>query len=63
MGACWGTESVWTHSAVKLYEELREYRDGRDIPAELRARGVVVTDCNGVVLRTWRTIAGCIWGP
>ena len=32
---------------MKLYEELREYRDGRDIPAEL----LVVTE-NGFGKRT-----------
>lgn len=47
-GGLLGHWSVWTHSVVKLYEELREYRDGRDIPAELLARGAAVTDCNGV---------------
>ena len=28
VGGLLGHWSVWTHSVVKLYEELREYRDG-----------------------------------
>ena len=53
---------MWTHSVVKLYEELREYRDGRDIPAELLARGAAVTDCNGVFFDVAHNFAGCIPG-
>ena len=39
---------------MKLYEELREYRDGRDIPAELlrgARRSQTATACSS----TWRT--------
>ena len=41
---------------------LREYRDGRDIPAELLARGAAVTDCNGVFFDVAHNFAGCIPG-
>ena len=51
VGGLLGHWSVWTHSVVKLYEELREYRDGRDIPAELLARGAAVTALQRRVLR------------
>ncbi|MFR8460385.1 MAG: hypothetical protein ACLVEX_04045 [Ruthenibacterium lactatiformans] len=61
-GGLLGHWSVWTHSVVKLYEELREYRDGRDIPAELLARGAAVTDCNGVFFDVAHNFAGCIPG-
>ena len=62
VGGLLGHWSVWTHSVVKLYEELREYRDGRDIPAELLARGAAVTDCNGVFFDVAHNFAGCIPG-
>ena len=62
VGGLLGHWSVWTHSVVKLYEELREYRDGRDIPAELLTRGAAVTDCNGVFFDVAHNFAGCIPG-
>ena len=62
VGGLLGHWSVWTHSVVKLYEELRKYRDGRDIPAELLARGAAVTDCNGVFFDVAHNFAGCIPG-
>ena len=62
VGGLLGHWSVWTHSVVKLYEELREYRDGRDIPAELLARGAAVTDSNGVFFDVAHNFAGCIPG-
>lgn len=62
VGGLLGHWSVWTHSVVKLYEHLREYQDGRDIPAELLALGAAVTDCNGVFFDVAHNFAGCIPG-
>ncbi len=62
VGGLLGHWSVWTHSVVELYKELRTYQDGRDIPAELLARGVAVTDCNGVFFDVAHNFAGCIPG-
>lgn len=61
-GGLLGHWSVWTHNVVQLYEELRPYRDGRDIPAELLSRAAAVTDCNGVFFDVANCFAGCIPG-
>ena len=50
-----GHWSVWTHSVVKLYEELREYRTAATSRQSFLARGAAVTDCNGVFFDPWRT--------
>lgn len=62
VGGLLGHWSVWTHSVVRLYEELRQYQDGRDIPAELLARGAAITDCNGAFFDVAHNFAGCIPG-
>lgn len=62
VGGLLGHWSVWTHSVVQLYQELRAYQDGRDIPAELLARAAAVTDCNGVFFDVAHNFAGCIPG-
>lgn len=62
VGGLLGHWSVWTHSVVKLYNELRPYRDGRPIPAELLARGIAITDSNGVFFDAAHQFAGCIPG-
>lgn len=62
VGGLLGHWSVWTHSVVKLYEELRQYQDERPVPQELLARGVAVTDCNGAFFDVAHGFAGCIPG-
>lgn len=62
VGGLLGHWSVWTHSAVALYEELRPYRDGRAVPQELLARGAAITDCNGAFFDAAHGFAGCIPG-
>lgn len=62
VGGLLGHWSVWTHSVVQLYHELRVYQDGRDIPADLLARAVAITDCNGVFFDVAHNFAGCIPG-
>lgn len=61
-GGLLGHWSVWTHSVVQLYHELRPYQDGRDIPAGLLARAAAITDCNGVFFDVAHNFAGCIPG-
>ena len=62
VGGLLGHWSVWTHSVVQLYQELRPYQDGRDIPAELLARAAAITDCNGAFFDVAHNFAGCIPG-
>lgn len=62
VGGLLGHWSVWTHSVVQLYQRLRQYQDGRDIPAELLALGAAITDCNGVFFDVAHNFAGCIPG-
>ena len=62
VGGLLGHWSVWTHSVVQLYEELRKDRDGRDIPAELLSRSAAITDCNGAFFDAANGFAGCIPG-
>lgn len=62
VGGLLGHWSVWTHSVVQLYQQLRQYQDGRDIPAELLALGAAITDCNGVFFDVAHNFAGCIPG-
>lgn len=62
VGGLLGHWSVWTHNVVQLYNQLRPYQDGRDIPAELLARGAAITDCNGVFFDVAHNFEGCIPG-
>ena len=62
VGGLLGHWSVWTRRVVQLYEELRQYRDGRDIPARLLALGAAITDCNGAFFDPAHNFAGCIPG-
>lgn len=62
VGGLLGHWSVWTHSVVALYRELRLYQDGRDVPQELLARAAAITDCNGVFFDAAHNFAGCIPG-
>lgn len=62
IGGLLGHWSVWTHSVVQLFEELRQYRDGRLVSPELLARGAAITDCNGAFFDPAHNFAGCIPG-
>ena len=62
VGGLLGHWSLWSRSVVELFEELKQYRDGRRIPAELLARGVEITDANGAFFDAAHTFAGCIPG-
>lgn len=62
VGGLLGHWSLWTRRVVELFEELRQYRDGRDVPARLLALGAAVTDCNGAFFDAAHAFAGCIPG-
>lgn len=62
VGGLLGHWSVWTRSAVELFDRLRQYRDGRDVPADLLAEAVAVTDSNGAFFDVANNFAGCIPG-
>ena len=61
-GGLLGHWSVWCRKVVELFHTLREYRDGRDIPADLLSLGAEITDANGVIFDAAHTFAGCIPG-
>ena len=62
LGGLLGHWSMWTKSVVELYNKLAEYRDGRDIPAELLTLNAEVTDCNAAFFDAAHSYAGCIPG-
>ena len=62
VGGLLGHWSVWTHNVVKMYEMLRQYQDGRDIPANLLTLAAEVTDSNGAFFDVAHNFAGCIPG-
>ena len=62
VGGLLGHWSVWTKKVVELFAELKQYQDGRDIPARLLAEGVAVTDCNGAFFDVANHFSGCIPG-
>lgn len=62
IGGLLGHWSVWTRTAVALYERLRAYQDGRPIPQELLSLAAAVTDCNGAFFDVANGFQGCIAG-
>jgi len=62
VGGLLGHWSVWTSNVVKMYEMLRQYQDGRDIPASLLTLAAEVTDSNGAFFDVTHNFAGCIPG-
>jgi len=62
VGGLLGHWSLWVKKVVELFEELKQYRDGRPVHAELLAKGVEITDANGAFFDAAHTFAGCIPG-
>lgn len=62
VGGLLGHWAVWTQKAVELYENLKQYRDGREVPASLLTRGAEITDANSAFFDTANGFAGCIAG-
>jgi len=61
-GGLLGHWSVWTRSAVRLFERTRTIPDGAPIPAELLALDARVTDCNAAIYDAAHDLRGCIPG-
>lgn len=62
VGGLLGQWSVWTHSVVQLYQELRKYHSLSSIPGRLLTRAAEITDCNGAFFDVKHQFAGCIPG-
>ena len=62
VGGLLGHWAVWTKSTVDLFERLREYHDGRDVPAELLTLNAKITDANAAFFDAANNYAGCIPG-
>ena len=62
VGGLLGHWSLWTHTVVKLFEQVRQYRDGRPIPARLMTLAAQISDCNGAFFDAAHNFAGCIPG-
>ena len=62
VGGLLGHWAVWTKSTVDLFKQLREYQDGRDIPAELLTLNAKITDANAAFFDAANNYAGCIPG-
>jgi len=63
VGGLLGHWSVWTKKAVELLGECQRLaRRGGEVPAELMARSIEVTDCNAAFFDVAHSFAGCIAG-
>ena len=61
-GGLLGHWSVWTASAVRMFERCRSARGAGAIPADLLALDARVTDCNGAFFDVANGFRGCIAG-
>ncbi len=62
IGGLLGHWSVWTKSAVELYEKLKAYRGAKEIPADILKLANEVTDTNAAFFDTANNFKGCIAG-
>ncbi|MCL1859301.1 MAG: dihydrodipicolinate synthase family protein [Oscillospiraceae bacterium] len=62
VGGLLGHWAVWTKTVADLFEKIREYRNEKDIPAELLALSVKITDANAAFFDAANKYAGCIPG-
>lgn len=62
VGGLLGHWSVWTKSAVEIYEALKAFRGSKIIPAEIFKLANEITDANAVLFDTANNFAGCIAG-
>lgn len=62
-GGLLGQWAVWTHTAVKHFEALRELRESKaSLPADWLTLAQQLTDANAVVFDAANRFAGCITG-
>ena len=62
VGGLLGHWAVWTKTAADIFEKVRSYADGRDIPAELLTLNAKITDANAAFFDAANNYAGCIAG-
>ena len=62
VGGLLGHWAVWTKSAVDLLEKVKKYRDCENIPSELLALNMKITDANNAFFDAANGYAGCIPG-
>ena len=62
IGGLLGHWSVWTKTAVELFEKLREVRSMDCVPKEILTLAAEVTDTNAVFFDTANNFRGCIAG-
>jgi len=62
IGGLLGHWAVWTNTAVKLYEQIKEAAAKDYIPAELLTLAAQVTDANAAFFDTANNFEGCIPG-
>ena len=62
MGGLLGHWSVWTNTAVKMFEMLKEAALSETVSAELLTLAVEVTDANAAFFDTANGFKGCIAG-
>lgn len=62
-GGLLGHWAVWTHAAVKLFEEVKHCRDNQNEGIEaLLTKGIAVTDMNAAIFDPANRFSGCIPG-
>lgn len=61
-GGLLGHWSVWTKSAVEIFEQIKREKKKADIPAELLTLAAEITDANSAFFDTANNFAGCIAG-
>jgi dihydrodipicolinate synthase/N-acetylneuraminate lyase len=61
-GGLLGHWSVWTKSAVDIFNRIKEVRRLDRIPAELLSLAHAITDANGAIFDARNNFAGCIPG-
>lgn len=62
VGGLLGQWSVWTHTAVELFEACRECQKNGNVPLSLLTTAEQLTECNRAVFDAENSFAGCIPG-
>lgn len=62
VGGLLGHWCVWTHNAVRLFEQIKACQEKDVIPAGLLTLAAQVTDCNGAFFDVANGFQGCIAG-
>ncbi len=61
-GGLLGHWGVWTHKAVQLLEEIKQYKAGQGSVDALLTKGIEVTDMNAAIFDPAHNFRGCIPG-